>query len=110
MLQVLYGIYFFLIAAPIFLLTTVLTALTTYIGCILGCKRIFSYYPGKWWSISTCFLFFSPVKVKGREYIEKDKSYVVTANHQGAFDIFLIDLYLLYTFLVFILIRSQIEH
>lgn len=31
-----------------------------------------------------------PVKVKGRENIDRKKSYVFVANHQGAFDIFLI--------------------
>ena len=31
-----------------------------------------------------------PVKVEGREKLEKNKSYVFVANHQGAFDIFLI--------------------
>lgn len=90
MLRIIYCIYFCLIAVPVFLLLTILTAITTYIGCILGGERIFSYYPGKWWSISTCYLFLSPVKVKGREHVEKNKSYVITANHQGAFDIFLV--------------------
>lgn len=90
MWKVIYGIYFFLIATPVFLLTTLLTALTAYIGCILGGERIFSFYPGKWWSISTCYLFLCPVKVTGKEHIEKNKSYVITANHQGAFDIFLV--------------------
>jgi 1-acyl-sn-glycerol-3-phosphate acyltransferase len=31
-----------------------------------------------------------PVKVEGRENLERDHSYVFVANHQGAFDIFLI--------------------
>ena len=34
------------------------------------------------------------MKVKGRENLEKNKSYVFVANHQGAFDIFLIYGYL----------------
>jgi 1-acyl-sn-glycerol-3-phosphate acyltransferase len=38
----------------------------------------------------TCYLLFLPVKVKGYKYIHKKTSYVFVANHQGAFDIFLI--------------------
>lgn len=90
MLQIIYATYFYLIGVPLFIITTLLTAAVTYIGCILGGERIFAYYPGKWWSITTCYLFLCPVKVNGREYIEKNKSYIITANHQGAFDIFLI--------------------
>lgn len=73
-----------------FLLLTILTALFTMVGCLLGGDRVFSYYPGMIWSRLTCWLAFCPVKVRGREHIRKGQSYVFAANHQGAFDIFLI--------------------
>ena len=42
------------------------------------------------WSRLTCYLALCPVTVKGREHIDRKQSYVFVANHQGAFDIFLI--------------------
>lgn len=90
MMRILYTLYLWLIFVPIFLILTLITALTTIIGCLLGGEKIFAYYPGMIWSRLTCYLAFCPVKVKGREHIDRNKSYVFVANHQGAFDIFLI--------------------
>ena len=90
MQRVLYLVYLWVIAVPVFLVLTVLTAVTTIVGCLLGGERIFSYYPGMIWSRLACYLTLCPVKVKGREYLYRKKSYVFVANHQGAFDIFLI--------------------
>jgi 1-acyl-sn-glycerol-3-phosphate acyltransferase len=42
------------------------------------------------WSRLTCLLALCPVKVRGRENIIKGQPYVFVANHQSAFDIFLI--------------------
>lgn len=86
----LYKIYTWLFFAPVFLVLTVLTAITVILGCLLGGDKIFSYYPGMIWSRLTCYLALCPVKVRGREHIDKNTSYVFVANHQGAFDIFLI--------------------
>jgi len=71
-----------------------LTALTTIIGCLLGGEKIFSYYPGMIWSKLTCILSLCPVKVIGREKLDKKQSYIFVANHQSAYDIFLIYGYL----------------
>ena len=90
MLKFVYNIYTWLFFVPVFLVLTLLTALTVIVGCLLGGDRVFSYYPGMIWSRLTCFLALCPVKVSGREHISKNKSYVFVANHQGAFDIFLI--------------------
>lgn len=75
---------------PIFLALTIITALTVIMGCFLGGERIFAYYPGMIWSRLTCYLALCPVTVKGRKYLNKKQSYVFVANHQGAFDIFVI--------------------
>lgn len=85
-----YVAYTWLVFVPIFLVLTLLTALTTIIGCLLGGERVFSYYPGMIWSRLTCYLALCPVHVRGREHIKRGKSYVFVANHQGAFDIFMI--------------------
>lgn len=90
MKRLLYVVYTWFVFVPIFLVLTFITAILTITGCLLGGERIFSYYPGMIWSRLTCLLALCPVKVKGREHIHKGVSYVFAANHQGAFDIFLI--------------------
>ncbi|MDR0973227.1 MAG: 1-acyl-sn-glycerol-3-phosphate acyltransferase [Prevotellaceae bacterium] len=87
---ILYYVYAVVVALPIFLLLTILTALVTIIGSLVGDARVWGYYPGKVWSILVCFILLIPVRVYGREKVKKGTSYVFVANHQGAFDIFLI--------------------
>jgi len=87
-------LYQIFIWAPIILVATILTALTTIIGCSLGGERIFSYYPGMLWSKLFCIITLCPVEIKGREKLDKKQSYVFVANHQGAYDIFLMYGYL----------------
>ena len=88
-LRLLYNVYVCL-AIVIFLVLTILTALTTIIGSLLGGAHTWGYYPGKVWSVLTCRLLLLPVKVAGREKLHRHTSYVFVPNHQGAFDIFLI--------------------
>ena len=90
MLRFVYLVYICFVFLPIFFVLTILTALTTTLGCLLGGDKFFSYYPGMIWSKVACYLALCPVKIKGREHINRKKSYVFIANHQGAFDIFLI--------------------
>ena len=87
-------IYQVFVWLPIFLVITILTALVTMIGCWCGGERIFSYYPGMLWSKLTCMITLCPVKVIGHEKLDKKQSYIFVANHQGAYDIFLIYGYL----------------
>ena len=93
-MKILYSIYLVCVALPIFLVLTILTALTTTIGSLIGGAHVWGYYPGKVWSQLTCILLLIPVKVKGREKVHKRTSYVFVPNHQGSFDIFLIYGYL----------------
>ena len=88
--RILYIVYLWLFFVPVFLVLTILTAVTVIIGCLLGGEKIFAYYPGMIWSRLTCYLALCPVTVKGREHIDRKQSFVFVANHQGAFDIFLI--------------------
>lgn len=95
MLRVLYLIYFFIIALPIFIVVTIVCALTTIIGCSLGAKRIFSFWPGKLWARITLFLFLCPVKVEGRSNLNRnDLPAIIMPNHQSALDIFVMYGYL----------------
>ncbi len=89
-MKFLYYIYQICIAIPLFLVLTILTALVTIIGSLLGGAHIWGYYPGKIWSQLTCYLLLIPVHIVGREKLHKHTSYVFVPNHQGAFDIFLI--------------------
>lgn len=66
-MRFLYIIYQICIGLPIFLVLTILTALTTMLGCWLGNGHFWGYYPGKIWSQLTCFLFLLPVKVEGHK-------------------------------------------
>lgn len=88
--KLLYSVYLWLFFVPVFLVLTIVTAVTVIAGCFLGGERIFAYYPGMIWSRLTCYLALCPVNVRGREYLNRRQSYVFVANHQGAFDIFLI--------------------
>lgn len=88
-MKYLYRLYQICIALPIGLVLTVLTALTTSIGCIFN-AHFWGYWPPKLWSRAVVRLLLLPVKVTGREKIDRRQSYVFVANHQGPMDIFLI--------------------
>lgn len=85
-----YFIYQWLIAGPIFIVVTVITAIITAVGSTLGNKDFWGYWPPHYWSRFTCWIFLMRVKVNGRENIDKNTSYVFVANHQGAYDIWAI--------------------
>ena len=89
-MKILYITYQVCFALPILLVLTILTALVTIIGSLIGGAHIWGYYPGKIWSQLICYILLIPVEVHGREKIHKRTSYVFVPNHQGAFDIFLI--------------------
>lgn len=94
MIRILYIIYEICIALPIILVATILTALTTTVGGVLGNQDFWGYYPGMIWSRIICMVLFLPVKVKGKENITKSKAYIIVANHQSIFDVFMIYGYL----------------
>lgn len=89
-MKYIYRVYQLFIAVPIFLVCTIITAISVIVGCSIGNGHFWGYYPGKWWSWLTVRLLLLPVTVEGRENLEKGRSYVFVSNHQGAFDIFLI--------------------
>ena len=89
-MKYLYRTYQLLIALPLIAIYTLITSLMVTIGCTLGNGHFWGYYPGKWWAQFIIRILLLPVKVEGRENLVKDQSYVFVANHQGAFDIFLI--------------------
>ena len=94
MVTLLYRVYQIIIGVPVLVIVTIITALEVGIGTAIGNGHFWGYYPGRWWAKIILRTLLIPVKVEGREHLEKDQSYVFVANHQGAFDIFLIYGYL----------------
>ena len=89
-MKILYYIYQICIALPILLVLTILTAIVTIVGSLLGGAHFWGYYPGKIWSQLICLFLLIPVKIEGREKLHDKTSYIFVPNHQGSFDIFLI--------------------
>lgn len=89
-MKIFYNLYQICFALPVLLVLTILTALVTIAGSFIGSARFWGYYPAMIWARLTCYLLLIPVKVKGREKLDKRTSYVFVPNHQGAFDIFLV--------------------
>ena len=76
-----------IIAVPVAIIATILTAAVTGLGCSIGNGHIWGYYPGHWWAKVMTRAFLLMVTVEGRENLEKGHSYVFVANHQGMFDV-----------------------
>lgn len=89
-MRYIYQIYKICIAFPIMIVLTVITSLTTSIGCLVGNGHFWGYWPGKLWAAAILKVLLIPVEVTGRENLKEGESYVFVSNHQGAFDIFLI--------------------
>jgi len=94
MISLLYKIYQIFVGIPLLVLVTIITALEVGIGTTIGNGHFWGYYPGRWWAKIILRIFLIPVSIKGYEHLEKGQSYVFVANHQGAFDIFVIYGYL----------------
>lgn len=93
-MRLLYLIYQLVFALPILPIATILTAVVTIVGSLLGGAHFWGYHPGRIWAKLICFALLIPVEVRGREHLCPNTSYIFVPNHQGAFDIFLIYGYL----------------
>lgn len=98
MKRALYLAYQWLIAVPILVVLTAITAIVTIIMTAICGNHFWGYYPAHYWSRIVCAMLLVRVKVKGRENIDPHTSYVFVANHQGAFDIWAIYGYLNHDF------------
>ena len=81
-MKIIYRIYQLFIALPVIALGTLITTLVVIIGCRIGNGHFWGYYPGKWWGRLIIRMFLLPVKVEGRENLEKGRSYVFVENPQ----------------------------
>lgn len=98
MIRFVYEIYKWLIAYPLMIIITILVTTSTSFGSKFFGSKWWGYYPPHIWGICWCRLLFVKVKVKGKESIDKNTSYVFVANHQGAYDIFTVYGYLGHNF------------
>lgn len=98
MIIVFYRIYQLLVMLPLMLVATVVASVVTASGCMIFGGSWWGYYPPMVWSRIMCALTLVRVKVSGRENIDRRRSYVFVANHQGAYDIFTIYGYLGHNF------------
>lgn len=76
-MKILYYIYQICIALPILLVLTILTAIVTIVGSLLGGAHFWGYYPGKIWSQLICLFLLIPVKIEGREKLHDKTSYIL---------------------------------
>nr|WP_321412273.1 lysophospholipid acyltransferase family protein [uncultured Carboxylicivirga sp.] len=85
----LYQPYKFLIFIPLFLVFSLLFSILAASFSILINPRVGSFW-GASWAKFTGYITPMFVTVKGRENIDKNQSYVIVANHQSGYDIFLL--------------------
>jgi 1-acyl-sn-glycerol-3-phosphate acyltransferase len=86
----LYFPYEWLVFFPVFLINTLFFGIVAVIVATIAGPRIGGYYGGVIWSRFNALVVPMFVKVIGKERIEPGKSYIVIANHQSFFDVFLI--------------------
>lgn len=89
-LWILYQPYKWLFYLPFFFINTLIFGIIAVLVATLVNQFWGSYWGGVVWSRLNASLVPMFVRVYGREHIQKNTSYIVLANHQSAFDIFLI--------------------
>ena len=86
---ILYQPYKWIVYVPLMVSSTIICSIFAAVTAILISPRMGSFF-GMVWAKSSAL--FTPmfVKVSGKENIKKDVSYVIVANHQSQYDIFLL--------------------
>ncbi len=88
-MKILYIVYQYLIAIPLFLVLTIITAIGTIIAIPWKNSEGVHKFQ-QFWARSFCWLLFIKVEVTGVEHIKKGQSYVFVSNHQSMSDVFAI--------------------
>ena len=79
-MNIIYKIYSFCIALPLFVVATITTALIIMTAALLGDKDKTDYFMSKLWSKFTCRVFLLGIKVEGKEKLNK-KMYPNCCRH-----------------------------
>lgn len=92
-------LYVWFVWFPLGILLTAITATGCIVGTGTGVRNIrFLSWGPRWWSKAMLALAFIRVRLVGMEHFEPGQSYVITSNHQSAFDIWALYGYLPVTF------------
>ncbi len=89
-LYLLYQPYKWIFYIPFFFISTLFFGALAVVTAFVFNDRVASFFGGVIWSRIHAWLVPIYVKVTGRRHIVKNQSYVVIANHQSAFDIFVL--------------------
>lgn len=84
-----YQVYKYAVFLPLFSLITAFLGLTALLLMNLSNQRVASSM-GVIWARFNCLITPMPVEVSGLEKIDRRRSYVIVANHQSQFDIFVL--------------------
>ncbi|MBN1474516.1 MAG: 1-acyl-sn-glycerol-3-phosphate acyltransferase [Syntrophaceae bacterium] len=89
-LRVIYQPYKWLIFCPFLAISTIFFGSLTILMAVLANPRVTSFVCGTIWARFNGYLTPMLVNVKGRENVVNTQSYVIVANHQSQYDIFVI--------------------
>ncbi len=93
-----YKLYSYIIATPLFVISTFIVAVLIIISSICRCDVLTHKYIPHLWGKMTFMIYLIPVKIYGIEKLDKKQSYIFLANHQGYLDIPLMYGYLNHSF------------
>lgn len=88
--RILYQPYKWLILFPVFVVSTIFFGGLAVVLCTFLPPRIPSYLCGATWARLNGWITPIFVRVTGREFIDRRRSYVVISNHQSQYDIFVL--------------------
>ncbi|WP_373499731.1 lysophospholipid acyltransferase family protein [Desulfococcus sp.] len=88
--RILYQPYKWLILVPVFIVSTIFFGGLAVVLCTFLSPRIPSYLCGATWARLNGWLTPMFVRVTGREFIDRTRSYVIISNHQSQYDIFVL--------------------
>jgi 1-acyl-sn-glycerol-3-phosphate acyltransferase len=89
-LKYIFFVYQWFILLPISAIATILTAVSTIILSYTTKNITVKSIPAKWWSKFMCYASFISVSVEGLDNLKQNQSYIIVANHQSMFDIWLV--------------------
>lgn len=90
MYRVIYQPYKWLVYLPLMIVLSLLASFFAAFFSIVISQRLGNKVGGIWWSRAVGAITPMFVRVCGSEFVDKKQSYIIVANHQSAYDIFLL--------------------
>lgn len=88
-MKYLYYAYQLIIALPLILVMTILCSVIVIIMAPIFGNRFWGNWVPRIWGRFICRVCLLPVKVEGKEKLDKNQCYIFVPNHQSFFDVFL---------------------